>query len=231
MYRKTTSYNPQRMTPAEFARLAPRGDLWIFGYGSLMWSPGFRCAEKSAAKVHGYHRSLCVYSHRYRGTPARPGLVMGLCRGGSCWGMAFRVGRAQAARVLAYLWRREMRNRVYEARFVPVRVRGRDRRALAFVADPQHRQFAGDLSLRRTAQLVAQGRGERGRNVDYVSSTIAHMHELGLSDPDLDRVLLAVLSLRARREAAQRLAKTGALRAEVEPRKARRAKLRARRKR
>jgi glutathione-specific gamma-glutamylcyclotransferase len=190
------------MTLSEFLALAPRGDLWIFGYGSLMWSPGFRCSEKSAAKVHGYHRSLCVYSHRYRGTPARPGLVMGLCKGGSCWGMAFRVPATAAPRVLANLWRREMRNRVYDARFVPVRIRGRRSiRALAFVADPEHRQFAGDLSLRRTAQLVAQGRGERGRNLDYVSSTIAHMHELGLSDPHLDRILLAVLALRGRSRA------------------------------
>ena len=110
------------MTLSEFLALAPRGDLWIFGYGSLMWSPGFRCTEKSAAKVHGYHRSLCVYSHRYRGTVEQPGLVMGLCRGGSCWGMAFRVAAAQAPRVLANLWWREMRNRVYEARFVPVRI-------------------------------------------------------------------------------------------------------------
>ena len=193
------------MTLSQFLALAPRGDFWIFGYGSLMWSPGFRCSEKSAAKVHGYHRSLCVYSHRYRGTPARPGLVMGLCRGGSCWGMALRVAAAQAPRVLANLWRREMRNHVYEPRFVPVRIRGGRRiRALAFVADPAHRQFAGDLSLRRTAQYVAQGRGERGRNVDYVSSTIAHMHELGLRDPHLDRILLAVLSLQSRRSARAR---------------------------
>jgi cation transport protein ChaC len=151
------------MTLQDFLRLAPRGDLWIFGYGSLMWSPGFRCSEKSAGRVHGYHRSLCVYSTRYRGTPLRPGLVMGLCRGGSCWGMAFRVAAHQAPRVLANLWRREMRNHVYEPRFVRVRVRGRrEVKALAFVADPGHRQFAGDLSLRRTAQLIAQGRGQRG---------------------------------------------------------------------
>ncbi len=188
------------MTLQEFLKLAPRGDLWIFGYGSLMWSPGFRSSEKSAGRVHGYHRSLCVYSTRYRGTVKRPGLVMGLCRGGSCWGMAFRVAAHQAPRVLANLWRREMRNHVYEPRFVRVRVRsGREVRALAFVADPEHRQFAGDLSIRRTARLVAQGRGQRGRNVDYLSFTLAHMHELGVRDPHLDRILLAVLALRSRR--------------------------------
>src|SRR5436190_9126546 len=163
------------MTLPEFLKLAPRGDLWIFGYASLMWSPGFRHTQRCAGKVHGYHRSFCVYSHRYRGTARRPGLVMGLCRGGSCWGMAYRVSAAQAARVLAYLWRREMRNRVYQPRFVQVRIRGgREVRALAFVADAGHRQFAGDLSLERTARLVAQGVGERGRNIDYLSYTLEH---------------------------------------------------------
>jgi cation transport protein ChaC len=188
------------MTLPEFLELAPRGDLWVFGYGSLMWSPGFRSSEKSAGKVHGYHRSLCIYSTRYRGTPQRPGLVMGLCRGGSCWGMAYRVAKAKAARVLANLWRREMRNRVYRPRFVRVRVRsGREVRALAFVADDEHKQFAGDLDIQRTARLVAQGRGQRGHNIDYLSYTLAHMHELGVRDPHLDRILLAALALQSRR--------------------------------
>jgi cation transport protein ChaC len=187
------------MTPAELLKLMPRGDLWIFGYGSLMWSPGFRCSEKSAGKVHGYHRSLCVYSQRYRGTTKRPGLVMGLCRGGSCWGMAFRIPAARANRVLANLWRREMRNQVYRPRFVRVQVRdGREIRALAFVADAGHRLFAGDLSIERTARLVAQGRGERGHNIDYLSFTLAHMHELGVRDPHLDRIMFAILALQNR---------------------------------
>jgi cation transport protein ChaC len=187
------------MTPAEFLKLAPRRDLWIFGYGSLMWSPGFRHTQMSPGKVHGYHRSFCVYSTRYRGTPQRPGLVMGLCAGGSCWGVAFRVPAASTPRVLSYLYRREMRNRVYKPRFVRVQVRGGpDVRALAFVADPDHRQFVGDLSIGRTARLIAQGHGQRGRNVDYLSYTLAHMHELGVRDPHLDEILLAVLALQSR---------------------------------
>ena len=185
------------MTLSEFLQHIPRRDLWIFGYGSLMWSPGFRAVEKSPGKVHGYHRSLCVYSHRYRGTAKRPGLVMGLCHGGSCWGMAYRVPAARVGRVLAYLWHREMRNRVYLPKFVRVGIHGgREVRALAFVADESHRQFAGDLSLGATARLVAQGRGERGSNVDYLSFTLAHMDELGVRDPYLDRILLATLRLR-----------------------------------
>ncbi|MGE5639628.1 MAG: gamma-glutamylcyclotransferase [Clostridia bacterium] len=188
------------MTLEQFLELAPRGDLWVFGYGSLMWSPGFRYRRKSPGKVHGYHRSFCIYSTRYRGTPEQPGLVMGLCHGGSCWGMAFRVAAPQVPRVLETLHHREMRNRVYHPRFVRVRVRGgREVRALAFVADERHTHFAGDLSLRRTAQLIAQGRGERGRNIDYLSATLAHMHEIGVRDPHLDRILLMTLALRRRK--------------------------------
>ncbi len=188
------------MTLPEFLKLAPRGDLWVFGYASLMWSPGFRYSHKVPGKVHGYHRAFCVYSTRYRGTPEKPGLVMGLCRGGSCWGVAFRVAAKRSPRVLANLYRREMRNRVYKPRFVRVRVRGgRDVRALAFIADPLHGQFAGDLSLSRTARLIAQGKGLRGRNIDYLGYTLAHMHELGVKDTHLDRVMLAVVALHRRR--------------------------------
>lgn len=192
------------MTIADFMRLAPRGRLWVFGYGSLMWSPGFRHEARVPGRVYGYHRSLCVYSHRYRGTPERPGLVMGLCRGGSCWGMAYRVGPKSARSVLVNLWYREMRNRVYVPRIVRVRLStGRDVMALAFVADVRHPQFAGDLDLASTARLVAQGQGKRGPNIDYLSATLAHMHEIGVRDPHLDHVLLAALALRSRASASR----------------------------
>src|SRR4051794_31038903 len=91
-----------------FSALLPRGDLWIFGYGSLMWAPEFHFAERRTAHLYGYHRALCIYSHRLRGTPERPGLVMGLCPGGSCWGVAFRVSRPLVKRTLKALWHREM---------------------------------------------------------------------------------------------------------------------------
>src|SRR6185369_5141782 len=109
-----------RMDLAQFLSIVPRGDLWVFGYGSLMWAPEFPHAEKKIGRVHGYHRALCILSSRYRGTPEKPGLVMGLCRGGSCWGMAFRIHAAQAKETLDALWKREMLNKVYMPRFVPV---------------------------------------------------------------------------------------------------------------
>jgi len=183
---------------SEFQQFLPsgrRGDLWVFGYGSLMWSPGFAYRIRSAAFVLGYHRSLCVYSHRYRGTPQRPGLVMGLCRGGSCWGLVYCVPRTEAREVLEYLWHREMRNRVYMARRVVARTGGRTLRALAFVADTAHPQFAGDLGLAEAARTVARCSGERGHNLEYLARTMSHMHELGVRDPHLDRVLARAQSL------------------------------------
>jgi len=178
-----------------FTALLPRGDLWVFGYASLMWAPDFRFAERHTALVHGFHRSLCVYSHRYRGTPDRPGLVMGLCRGGSCWGVAFRIEKRHVPGTLRVLWAREMPNRVYEPRVVPVRIGRRTVRALTFVADPAHRQFAGRLSVRETARIVAQGCGHRGENRDYLANTVAHMEELGVREGHLHEVLGVVRRL------------------------------------
>jgi len=187
------------MDLARFRAALPRGDLWVFGYGSLMWSPGFPFAERSVGLLRGYHRALCILSTRYRGTHRRPGLVMGLCRGGSCWGMAFRVPASRVRTALAKLWNREMPRRVYRARLVPVRIsRGRRVRALAFIADPAHPQFMRELDLASRAQLVAQGVGERGPCTEYIRSTLRHMLALGVTDPHLARVLDTAEAMRAR---------------------------------
>ena len=180
----------------KFLAIVPRGDLWVFGYGSLMWSPDFQYADRKIGLVHGYHRALCILSSRYRGTPEKPGLVMGLCRGGSCWGLAFRVHNAQGKEVLDLLWKREMLNNVYMPKFVPVTVTGGRRvQALAFVADTTHRQFVDELDVDSRARLVAQGVGQRGRCVDYIRNTLDHMRELGMHDPHLARILEAAVSL------------------------------------
>jgi len=186
------------MELAQFLQRVPRGDLWIFGYGSLMWSPDFRYAEKSVGLLRGYHRALCILSTRYRGTARRPGLVMGLCRGGSCWGMAFRIPAARVPRVLSRLWQREMIRKVYEPRLVPLRIgRGRRVRALTFVADARHPQFARELDLHGRAQLVAQGVGQRGRCTEYIRKTLEHMYALGVTDPHLARVLETAEAIRS----------------------------------
>jgi len=182
----------------DFIAQLPEGDLWVFGYGSLIWSPCFRFEEKAPAQVHGYHRALCILSTRYRGTRRRPGLVVGLCRGGSCWGMAFRIAAGNVRRTLMRLWNREMPRRVYEPRLVPVRLRsGRTIRALAFLADPLHPSYVRELDLHGRARLVAQGIGIRGPCVDYIQNTLDHMHGAGVRDPHLERVLHAAMALRA----------------------------------
>jgi cation transport protein ChaC len=198
----------------DFAARLHAGDLWVFGYGSLMWSPCFPYRDKRLARVHGYHRALCILSTRYRGTHRKPGLVMGLCRGGSCWGMAFRVERRDVGRCLARLWHREMPRRVYEPRLVPVQLRsGRRVRALAFVADPSHPAYVRELDLHGRARLVAQGIGQRGPCVDYIRNTLAHMHELGVRDPHLEHVLAAALTLQGAEPGACAAAPVGGARA------------------
>jgi len=189
------------MQLAQFLERLPRRDLWIFGYGSLMWRPEFRYERKSIGLLKGYHRALCILSTRYRGTARKPGLVMGLCRGGSCWGMAFRIPAQRVPYVLAKLWAREMLRRVYEPRLLPVRVeKGRKVRALAFVADAAHPQFMRELDLHGRARLVAQGIGQRGRCTEYIRRTLEHMYELGVDDPHLAQVLETAEAIRSRAE-------------------------------
>ena len=180
-----------------FLAQLPEGDLWVFGYGSLMWSPGFSYKQKAPGRLHGYHRALCILSTRYRGTRRKPGLVMGLCRGGSCWGMAFRVDARRVRAALSRLWQREMPRRVYAPRLLKVELRsGRRVSALAFLADPTHPAYVRELDLQGRARLVAQGMGQRGLCVDYIRNTIDHMQEVGVRDPHLERILHAALALR-----------------------------------
>ncbi|MCB2099802.1 MAG: gamma-glutamylcyclotransferase, partial [Rhodobacterales bacterium] len=137
-------------------------DIWVFGYGSLMWRPGFTYQEMRQARLQGYHRALCVYSHHYRGTPERPGLVLGLDRGGCCVGMAIRVAARDSEAVIDYLWQREMLNDVYLPKWLPVTTDKGKVDALCFVVRRDHEQYARGLSLEESARLVAQGYGDRG---------------------------------------------------------------------
>lgn len=160
--------------------------MWVFGYGSLMWRPGFDFHERRLGLVRGYHRSLCIYSHVHRGTPERPGLVLGLDRGGSCRGVVFRVEGAAAEAALAYLRERELVTNVYHERRLGVRLDdGRRVEAIAYVVDPLHVQYAGRLERLELLKLIRQGLGHSGRNADYVRSTHRHLEDLGLPDPTL----------------------------------------------
>jgi cation transport protein ChaC len=189
-------HNCGAMRLEDFEQALPVGDLWVFGYGSLMWSPCFAYRESRLARVHGFHRALCILSTRYRGTHLKPGLVMGLCRGGSCWGMAFRIAAPDVRATLRRLWRREMPRRVYQPRLVPATLRGgRTVRALAFLADPENPAYVRELDLHGRARLVAQGIGQRGPCIEYIRNTLEHMQAIGVRDPHLERVLHAALSL------------------------------------
>ncbi len=176
------------LVTSEAVARAPQAadDLWVFGYGSLMWRPGFDFEERTLARVRGYRRALCVYSHVHRGTPERPGLVLGLDRGGSCKGVAFRVRADKAATTIAYLRAREQVTMVYrEMRLRAALADGRAVDALSYVVDRTHAQYAGALTLPELERFVGQGVGISGPNPDYVRQTYAHMGEIGIDDPVL----------------------------------------------
>lgn len=163
---------------------------WIFGYGSLMWEPGFAFEERCPARVFGWHRALCLLSVQNRGTRNRPGLVLALDRGGSCHGTAFRIDERQRSDVRAYLWRREMATGAYRAITLPVGLGdGRRVDALAFVARPDHDQYYRPKDLAEAASLVAQGRGAMGTSLEYLRNVVRHLDDLGIADGPLHRVL------------------------------------------
>ena len=161
------------------------GDLWVFAYGSLMWRPGFDFVERVPARVIGAHRSLCVLSYRHRGTPERPGLVLGLDRGGTCRGIAYRVVESKRAATIAYLREREQVTEVYVEAVRPVRLldgTGRVLKALTYLVDRNHDQYAGRLSLEEQIRIVLCGKGQAGGNVEYVMKTLRHLEETGVHD-------------------------------------------------
>ncbi|HXV01554.1 MAG TPA: gamma-glutamylcyclotransferase [Caulobacteraceae bacterium] len=175
-------------------------ERWVFGYGSLMWRPGFAYLERRPALHQGRRRAFCIYSVHHRGTPQRPGLVLGLAHGGAVRGMAYRVAEADWAAVYAYLLEREQPTETYVEQHALARLDdGRRVHALTFLSDRGHPQWAGDLSLDTQAELIAGARGLSGRNVDYLSDLVAHLREEEIADPAMERLLALVLE---REEAA-----------------------------
>ena len=166
-------------------------DLWVFAYGSLMWRPNFPFLEKVEARLLGAHRSLCVLSFVHRGTAERPGLVLGLDRGGACRGIAYKVSAQARAETIHYLRKREQVTSVYREVVRPIRLRFQtDRRvpALCYIVDRGHPQYAGRLSLDRQLHLVRQGHGVSGANRDYVIATVAALEQLGYRETELHRL-------------------------------------------
>lgn len=183
---------------------ADRPELWVFGYGSLMWKPGFEYAEKRCAHLYDYQRSFCLWSISYRGTPERPGLVLGLDAkaGALTRGVAFRVAPEKQSTVRDYLFRREMITAAYHETFLPVRLleQGRETdqevEALCYVVRHDHPQYAGNLSVAEQARIISACCGQMGSNCEYLFETAAHLRAVGVHDPIIEELIAQVLRLR-----------------------------------
>jgi cation transport protein ChaC len=163
--------------------------LWVFGYGSLMWRPGFDYLERRPARLLGVHRALCVFSHVHRGTPEKPGIVLGLDRGGSCRGIVFRIEASRSEATVAYLREREQATRIYRESTRPIILLDEpeaNARALCYLVDRSHAQYAGALTRERQLELVRQGHGYSGVNRDYVLATVKELEALGIRDATLE---------------------------------------------
>lgn len=168
-------------------------ERWVFGYGSLMWRPGFDFVERKPATLHGRKRAFCIYSVHHRGTYERPGLVLGLAPGGATRGMAYRVDEGAWPEVYAYLVEREQPTETYvEARRAVRLADGRRAEALVFLSDVRHPQWAGALGLERQAELIAGASGLSGRNVDYLRDLVEHLREEGVRDHGMETLLALV---------------------------------------
>jgi len=162
--------------------------MWVFGYGSLLWNPGFEPQERIIATLPGYHRSFCMRSIHHRGTPQEPGLVLALdaAEEARCAGVALSVARAEQDEVLAYLRERELISAAYLEKILTIDLAdGRGVDALTYVIDPDHEQYCGGLDLEDQAHIIARAVGGRGPNTEYLFNTVAHLCELGIEDAEL----------------------------------------------
>jgi cation transport protein ChaC len=162
--------------------------VWIFAYGSLMWNPEMPFAERLPALLRGWHRGFCLYSRDYRGTPERPGLVLGLDRGGSCRGIAYRLPAEGLGASIDRVWAREMAGEVYRMRPVGVSTAQGRLAAYAFVVRRDRPDYAGRLPEEEVARIIAAAAGGRGTGREYLANTVRHLEELGIEDGPLHRL-------------------------------------------
>ncbi len=163
-------------------------DVWLFAYGSLIWNPSFRFTAREPARIFGYRRRFCLRTVVGRGTPERPGLVLGLDRGGSCRGLAYRIPAAWAREELLLLFQRELITGAYRPRWLRGRIGERPARLLAFVVDRSHERYVSDLDDEQVLSMLEAGEGPLGRARDYCLATARHLRELGLADRYLERL-------------------------------------------
>jgi cation transport protein ChaC len=173
-------------------------DRWVFGYGSLMWRPGFPFIERRTAVLHGRRRAFCIYSVHHRGTYERPGLVLGLAPGGAVRGVAYRVAGPEWPQVYAYLREREQPTETYFEAWSDLKIDGAQSenggkvKSLVFLSDMKHDQWAGALTLDQQAELIAGATGLSGRNIDYLRDLVMHLREDGVRDHAMESLLKMV---------------------------------------
>jgi len=182
---------PEEHRASIAAMLAERpdsGDVWLFGYGSLMWNPLVHYTERRVGTVKGYHRCFCLWTHLGRGTMEKPGLMLGLEPGGSCRGVAFRLAEELAAQELEIVWRREMLTSAYAPRWMRLDTAGGPLHAVAFRINRTHSRYAGRLPEDRIIASIAEAHGPLGACATYLFNTVAHLEELGIRDRRLIRL-------------------------------------------
>jgi cation transport protein ChaC len=167
-------------------------DLWIFGYGSLMWDAPFPHEEAVPVRLAGWHRAMCVWSALARGTPNCPGLSLGLLPGGTCDGMAIRISKADQGNALPIIWEREMWTDIYQPTWVSLEISGAIQWAITFTTNQDSAQYAGDLSPDQVIEHIAQAIGERGPCRDYLANTVAKLDDLEIVEPYLEDLYEAV---------------------------------------
>jgi cation transport protein ChaC len=180
---------------ATLERVAAGEDVWVFGYGSLMWNPAFHFAEQVAARLAGWHRSFCLWNTFGRGSPENPGLMLALETGGSCLGVALRVAAEQVQSELTVLWNREMLSGSYLPRWVRLTGPAGPIQAVTFIANRAHERYAGRLPLARVAELLARARGPLGEGREYLEQTVAELERHGTRDGSMHTLLRAVRAL------------------------------------
>jgi cation transport protein ChaC len=179
------------------------GDVWLFGYGSLLWNPIVHHAESRSGTVYGWRRRFCLKTNLGRGTPDCPGLVLALDRGGCCRGVAYRIRADQVEEELDLVWRREMVNGSYIPRWLSFHTDAGPLKAIGFVIDRQHKRFTGDMTEEQVVDMIDRAAGFLGPCSDYLLNTVQHLEELGIPDAGLCRLKERLLERRAAAECAE----------------------------
>ncbi len=175
----------------------PAADIWVFGYGSLMWNPAFDYAERQVGVVRGWHRRFCLWLTMGRGSPASPGLMLALDLGGTCRGVAFRIPAVRARSELLLIWRREMFGTAYMARWVQVRTACAVVPAITFVVNRADTRYAGKIDDSEAAAHIATATGSLGSCLSYFDNTVDHLRALKIRDAGLQRIAARMVQHRS----------------------------------